>query len=400
MRALGWLAPEKSLTIPSLEITAIVLPFGERRHRPKTQSIVDAGGAEYSYPMGLHPVIEAIARRWERNSVPGRRDDKLKIGLAIEGGGMRGVVSAGMVTGLEFLGLLPAFDVIYGTSAGAINGAFFISGQAAYGTTIYYENINNSQFINLFRPLIGESVVSLEFIFEHVIVREKILDWQKVVNSPIPLKPIASSVSHVRPVVLDGFRTRDELFSSLKASARIPVVAGPPVRVGDDTYLDGSLFASIPFRQAFEGGCTHVLALLTRPESEEPRGANVFDRHIVPANLSRHNPRLGPVVTERLKRYAADIDILAQESHNPGSMPYLFAIQPDKQAVSVGRLEKRRSRLVAGAQAGMQATMDAFSVNVGKYTEILSPYCANGHLVAGLNSSECSGRDRNTEAQM
>ena len=152
--------------------------------------------------MHTHPVLEAIVRRWELGSVPGQREDGLKIALAIEGGGMRGVVSAGMVTGLEYLGLLPAFDVIYGTSAGAFNGAFFIAGQAAYGTTIYYENINNLRFVNLLRPLVGKPAVSLEFLFEQVLINEKILDWERVVNSPIPLKVVASSIRHVRPEVL------------------------------------------------------------------------------------------------------------------------------------------------------------------------------------------------------
>ncbi len=112
-----------------------------------------------------HPVLQAIAQRRERGSVPGRRQDDFKIALAIEGGAMRGVVSSGMVAGLEYLGLLPAFDVVYGTSAGAINGAYFVAGQAAYGATIYYEHINNSKFINPLRCLCGDPSVSLEFLF-------------------------------------------------------------------------------------------------------------------------------------------------------------------------------------------------------------------------------------------
>src|SRR5215469_17428591 len=95
-----------------------------------------------------HPVLEAIAQRQKNGSVPGRREDDFKIALAIEGGAMRGVVSAGMLAGLEYLGLLPAFDVIYGTSAGAINGAYFVAGQAACGASIYYEDISDAQFMS------------------------------------------------------------------------------------------------------------------------------------------------------------------------------------------------------------------------------------------------------------
>ena len=43
-----------------------------------------------------HPVVQAIRRRRDEGSKPGRRTDGRRIALVIEGGGMRGVVSAGM----------------------------------------------------------------------------------------------------------------------------------------------------------------------------------------------------------------------------------------------------------------------------------------------------------------
>jgi predicted patatin/cPLA2 family phospholipase len=342
-----------------------------------------------------HPVIEAITTRWEHGSRPGQRTDGFTIGLAIEGGSMRGVVSAGMVTGLEFLGLLPCFDVVYGTSAGAINGAYFLAGQAAYGTTIYYENINNSSFIDLSRPFRGRPVASLEFIFEHVVVREKILDWQRVVNSPIPLRPVASSISRALPIVLDGFTTREDLFVCLKASSRMALVAGPPVRVGNDEYLDGSVFASIPFRQAIEGGCTHVLALLTRPSGHVPEKASPFDRYIVAPALRRYNPRLPKAVTERLRHYSEDIEFLVRQTEAPTRQPYLFAVRPARGTAPVGRLEKRRDRLVAGAGHGLSAIMRAFSCEPNFPLEILRPFDEAGHPICGPRIST-TGSERTT----
>jgi hypothetical protein len=92
---------------------------------------MDQSGGEMR--INQHPVLQAIALRRKNGSAPGRRQDNFRIALAIEGGAMRGVVSSGMLAGLEYLGVLPAFDVIYGTSAGAINGAYFVAGQAAWG---------------------------------------------------------------------------------------------------------------------------------------------------------------------------------------------------------------------------------------------------------------------------
>ncbi|MBW1714100.1 MAG: patatin-like phospholipase family protein [Deltaproteobacteria bacterium] len=71
----------------------------------------------------MHPVLEVLGQRTEAGSLPGQRRDNFKLGLAVEGGGMRGVVSAGMLLGLAQLGLRPALDAVYGASAGALNGA-------------------------------------------------------------------------------------------------------------------------------------------------------------------------------------------------------------------------------------------------------------------------------------
>ena len=64
-----------------------------------------------------HAVGELLRRR-----AGGARDDGARLALAIEGGGMRGAVSAGMAIAIDELGLTEAFDAVYGASAGALNG--------------------------------------------------------------------------------------------------------------------------------------------------------------------------------------------------------------------------------------------------------------------------------------
>ncbi len=77
-------------------------------------------------------MLRALAARCRTGSRPGARDDGLRIALIIEGGGMRGVISAGMALALDELGLVPAFDAVYGASAGAITGAWLlVSGRRA-----------------------------------------------------------------------------------------------------------------------------------------------------------------------------------------------------------------------------------------------------------------------------
>lgn len=64
-----------------------------------------------------HPARRVLRDRREQGSPPGERDDGATVGLAIEGGGMRGVVSGAMVTALEDLGYANAFDRVYACSA-------------------------------------------------------------------------------------------------------------------------------------------------------------------------------------------------------------------------------------------------------------------------------------------
>ncbi len=70
---------------------------------------------EREYGVEPHPVVTALLERARSGSQPGRRTDGHRIALVVEGGAMRGVVSGGMVAGLEALGLRDAFDVVYGS---------------------------------------------------------------------------------------------------------------------------------------------------------------------------------------------------------------------------------------------------------------------------------------------
>lgn len=322
--------------------------------------------------MNNHPVLEAIVQRRNSNSVPGRRKDDFKIALAIEGGAMRGVVSSGMVAGLEYLGLLGAFDVIYGTSAGAINGAYFVAGQAAYGTSIYYDDINNAQFMSPLRTLCGDRLVSLEFLFEHVMIKRKPLDWKRVADSEIDLVPVATSLARANAVLLRGAKSRYDLFLRLKASARIPFAAGPPVRVDGEACVDGGLYASIPFRQALDEGCTHVLALLTRPAGAKLGRPSVISRYILSKTLARYNPRLCNAFDERATRYAQELHWLYTQTCSPKYSPYVFAVSPTCSTPIVRRFEKRRDRLLAGASGGLNSILQVFGQSQASAAGVLA----------------------------
>src|SRR5438477_4680687 len=98
---------------------------------------------------GVNPAdtIDLIKERARRIRQGGPPRDGRKVALIVEGGAMRGVISCAALMGLEELGLTDAFDEVYGASAGAMNAAYFLAGQAGYATPIYYQKINNTRFI-------------------------------------------------------------------------------------------------------------------------------------------------------------------------------------------------------------------------------------------------------------
>jgi len=134
-------------------------------------------------------VIELLVARAARGSRP-PHNDGARIALAVEGGAMRGVISAGMVSALESFGLTDAFDAVYGSSAGAINAAYFLAGQATLGTRIYYEDINNTSFIRLGRAAAGRPIVNLSYLLDDVARSRKRLDVARILTSPTPLSAL------------------------------------------------------------------------------------------------------------------------------------------------------------------------------------------------------------------
>jgi predicted patatin/cPLA2 family phospholipase len=300
-------------------------------------------------------VIDRLRERVARGS---RRphDDGVSIALVVEGGAMRGVISAGMVWALEDLGLVDAFDAIYGSSAGAINAAYFLAGQAGLGTSIYYEDINNARFIDLRRPVYGRPIVNLGFLLDDVAIRRKALAVPKVLASATPLTVLATDVETRQPAALNGFTDAADLFGALRASATMPVMAGRPHVYHGRAYLDASLSEPIPVPTAERDGHTHVLALLTRVGGMRPQ-PSAFDRYFVGPRLRRVSPALAEQYLRRATPYA---ELMHQIDAGTGPLGRAHVLAVRAGDCHIGRLERRRTVIEDGARRGYDAVMAAF----------------------------------------
>lgn len=88
---------------------------------------------------------------------------------------------------------------------------------------------------------------------------------QAVLQSPTPLKVVASSIDDCGPVTLDSFTSKDHLIDALKAGATVPHIAGPPRIINGKRLLDAAVYEPVPVESAMRDGCTHVMVLCTRP---------------------------------------------------------------------------------------------------------------------------------------
>jgi len=306
-----------------------------------------------------HPVAALLRERRASGSAPGEREDPHTIALVLEGGGMRGVVSAGMAAALERRDLTRCFDLVVGASAGALNGAAFLAGVSGPCATAYATAFATREFVNPVRLLRGRPALDVAFALRHAAGSLDPERHRRTVESPIPLHCLAVDVETAEPVVFTGMRSVDELWDVLLATSRMPWVGGDPVVIGGRRYLDGGLAAPIPVDTALAVGATHVLVLQTRPHGV-PRttGVPLVDR-VIERHLTRLNPGLTALYRDRVASYDRVVQEIGRRSEAPGDAPpYVLGLRPPAGTPVVARLE-RRPAVLARAAADAERLVDA-----------------------------------------
>jgi predicted patatin/cPLA2 family phospholipase len=299
-----------------------------------------------------HPVAEILRARRHDGSTRGSRRDPHTVALVIEGGGMRGVVSAGMVAALERLDLADAFDLVVGSSAGALNGAGLLGGVAADGPGVYSGPLASKEFINPARLLIGRPAVDLKFLLSYAAANFGQDAGPGAIERLAPLICVAVDVDSAEPVAFSNFTTQQQLWQAMMATMRMPLFGGKPVEIDGRRFIDGALAAPVPLATAIEHGATHVLVLQTRPYGE-PRTTNSrLAERLIERHLRGINPVLERMWRERAGTYEVLMDDIAVRSTEPGPQPpYVLGLRPPAGTPVIGQLERQPAVLTAAATA-------------------------------------------------
>src|SRR5689334_12715699 len=205
----------------------------------------------------MRDVLSVVLARAAAGSRPGARRDGHVVALAIEGGGMRGAVSAGMCLALEEAGLIGAFDRVYGTSAGALNASAAATGQAHLSAS-HFHGAATRRAINPARALVGRPVVDFDYVFDDLIALQCPLSFDALAHGP-RLSALAVSLETGALRVLTGFRDAAELLLGVRSSAALPKLCGQPPVFRDERMADGGIVEPIPYETALREGATHVL---------------------------------------------------------------------------------------------------------------------------------------------
>jgi len=249
--------------------------------------------------------------------------------LVLEGGGLRGAFTCGVLE--YFLENRIDFRRAVGVSAGACNGASYISHQAGRNWKVNIEIPSDKRFMG-FRHLIRNgSYFNFEFILDEVPNRLIPFDNDAFYQNSSEFDVIATSLSTGKRVVFSkDDMGRFGLNNILRASSSIPLLSNP-VAINGDHYYDGGVSDAIPVKYALEKH-KKAVAILTRPRGYRKA---ITGNSFLYKLAFRKNPAFLRAMLKRNEEYNRAIDY-CNKMEKEGQ---LFIIAPSPEFM-INRLER------------------------------------------------------------
>lgn len=267
----------------------------------------------------------------------------MSVGMVLEGGGMRGLYTAGVLD--AFLDEDIQVDGMVTVSAGALFGINFASRQR--GRTLRYNKkyIRDKRYISKRNLLRTGNIVNKDFAFYTIPFELDVFDQAAFEQSGIDFYATITNVETGEPeyvLIKDGFRQID----ALRASGSMPFVSRL-VEYDGQMYLDGGISDSIPVRKARELGYEKIIVILTRPLAYRKSKPNRRTR-LVDLFYRKH-----PALAEKLKNRYQNYNDAVEEIVRLEAEGKLFVIRPSR-TIPIGRLEQDPKKLQEMYDLGME----------------------------------------------
>ncbi|MDD5969520.1 MAG: patatin family protein [Anaerostipes sp.] len=267
--------------------------------------------------------------------------NKKKTGLVLEGGGMRGIYTAGVLD--VFLEEGIHFDGVIGVSAGAIHGCSYVAEQRGRNLRYYKKYCNDKRFMSFYNLVRYGDIAGEEFCYHELPEKLDPFDYETFEKSDTEFYVTCSNLETGKAeyIKLNDMKVDIDL---LRASASLPYVSRT-VEANGMKLLDGGCTDSIPLRAFLEMGFLKSVVVLTRDEHYEKTAENPY----LPKIFYRKYPKFIKALRERHIRYnktRASIEKLSKAGK-------IFVIRPSVE-LDIGRMEKDPEELQRIYDIGVQ----------------------------------------------
>ncbi len=191
----------------------------------------------------------------------------MKIGLVVEGGGMKCAYSAGILD--CFLDDNITFDYCIGVSAGCANTASYLAGQKGRNLRFYTQHIHDPEYFGFRQWLKKGDLFNLHYIYGDLTNSDgkDPLDWPAVLKNPSEFEIAATNAITGKPEYFDKTAIREDDYRIIMASCALPAACRPVVLDNGIPYYDGGASDAIPVQRALDAGCDKVVVLLSKPRT-------------------------------------------------------------------------------------------------------------------------------------
>ena len=266
-------------------------------------------------------------------------EKEIRTGLVLEGGGMRGIYTAGVLDVLMENGIV--FDGVIGVSAGAIHGCSMVSGQNGRSIRYYKNYYKDKRFMSFHNWLRTGDLVDEEFCY-HIIPEElDPYDNEAFLKSETKFYVTCTNLETGKA---EYIRMQDmfEDIDYLRASASMPYVSRLVEKDGMK-LLDGGCSDSIPLSQFIKMGYNRNVVVLTRPRGYRKKPEKKGLARLV----YRKFPKFVETLEKRPKVYNMTVKYI-EKMERDGKV---FVIRPSE-PLKVGRMSHDEAEITATYETG------------------------------------------------
>ena len=254
-------------------------------------------------------------------------------GLVLEGGGMRGVFTCGVLDYLMDHKI--SFPYTVGVSAGACNGLSYMSHQRGRGKYSNIDLLAKYKYIGI-RPLLKKrGLIDQQLLFHRFPDRILPYNYKAYAENPNRFEMVTTDCLTGCACYWEEKYDEKRIIDIVKASSSLPY-ACPVIYVDGRPMLDGGIVDSIPLLRAYEQGYDKCVVVLTRNRGYRKSEKKAF----VPNFIYKQYPRLRVALRNRNKLYNAQLE-LVERLESEGK---IIVIRPEKPIV-VDRMETSTQKL-------------------------------------------------------